>query len=283
MILFEMIGHELPLVLFTVLMQAAVGLLFVYTPAFAKGYKSDSQLKNFGLFSVIALGVAILPSVFHLGDITHALNFAKRLGVFEIDGVWHIGWMNNEVAFAGLAMLFALLLYIKNSKIFLYLALACGILCIFFMAGAYGSMQRTVTTWRFDITLVYFFSSMLFLGGLMYHAFFAVSEHEEKMAFLVGLFGAGVLMTAVVLQTLHLGNAEVAGVINPFDLLGGKYGLYILVGAGLIGASMILWYANNYLLQSSKFVAFAAFVIALVGVGLTRAIFYGLINTHIMH
>ena len=280
MTLFNIIAHEIPLVFFTVFAQAVIGMIFVYTPAYAKGYKDN--LKKFGLFSAIAMGLAILPSVFHLGDITHSLNFIRRMGVFYANNEWHIGWMNNEVACASLVVLFAGLLWLKGNKIFLYLALISGILCIFFMAGAYGSMQRTVTTWRFDVTLLYFYASMFFLGGLMYHLFFAKDEHEEKMAFLVGLFGGGLLLTSIVFQTLHLGNVQVAGIINPFDLLHGNYAKFIFIGAFLIGLSMVVWYTNNYLRNKCSVMAAIALILGLLGVLATRAVFYGLVNTHVM-
>ncbi|ASM40837.1 dimethyl sulfoxide reductase anchor subunit [Campylobacter sp. RM12327] len=280
MILFDIIAAEIPLLFFTVFAQAIIGLVFVYTPAYYQGIRTN--IKKFGIFTTIAMGIAMLPSLFHLGDITHSLNFIRRMGVFYANHEWHIGWMNNEVAFAGLVLLFALLLWYKNNKIFLYLALISGILCIFFMAGAYGSMQRTVTTWRFDVTLINFYACMFFLGGLMYHTFFAKEEHEEKMAFLVGLFGGGMLLVAIVFQTLHLGNVQVAGIINPFDLLQGNYSKFIFLGAMLVGLAMTIWYFNIYLRNKSKIIAGLALIIGILGILAIRAIFYGLVNTHVM-
>lgn len=280
---YDLVATELPLVLFTTFFQAVVGLIFVYTPAFIKGYKSQNELKNFGLFSFFALFFALLPSIFHLGDITHVFSFLKKLVMFKLNGEWHINYMNNEVMCAGISLIFALLLYLKTNRNFLFLSLFFGLLCIFFMAGAYGSMQESVTTWRFDITLFYFYSSALFLGGIFYHLVFAKDIYEEKMAFLVGLFGIGILITSIVFQTLHLGNVVVAGVINPFDLLNGNYGNFILASAVLIGLAMLLWYFNNYLNKKNKALAFVAFLVALLGVMISRIIFYGLINTHIMH
>ncbi|MCW1316277.1 hypothetical protein OLO84_02435 [Campylobacter jejuni] len=47
----------MPLVLFTILVQAVIGLSLVYAPAFINGYKNYANLKSFGL----ALGI---PSFF---------------------------------------------------------------------------------------------------------------------------------------------------------------------------------------------------------------------------
>lgn len=98
-----------------------MGLIFVYTPAHYRGYKLN--LKKFGLF--VAMSLAMFSSIFHLGDITHSLNFLRRMGVFYANNEWHIGLINNEVAFAGLVLLFGGLLWLKEKRVFLYLALAC--------------------------------------------------------------------------------------------------------------------------------------------------------------
>ncbi|EFT7485949.1 hypothetical protein MGT25_000227 [Campylobacter jejuni] len=50
---FNHILSEMPLVLFTILAQAVIGLSLVYAPAFINGYKNYANLKSFGL----ALGI----------------------------------------------------------------------------------------------------------------------------------------------------------------------------------------------------------------------------------
>lgn len=51
----------------------------------------------------------------------------------------------------------------------------------------YGSMQESVPTWDFKITLLYFFASAIFLGAIVYYCFFENSKHERKMSFLQDL------------------------------------------------------------------------------------------------
>ncbi|EOH7943322.1 hypothetical protein ACMCDV_001004 [Campylobacter jejuni] len=46
---FNHILSEMPLVLFTILAQAVIGLSLVYAPAFINGYKNYANLKSFGL------------------------------------------------------------------------------------------------------------------------------------------------------------------------------------------------------------------------------------------
>ncbi|MBZ7949742.1 dimethyl sulfoxide reductase anchor subunit [Campylobacter sp. RM10534] len=85
--------------------------------------------------------------------------------------------------FYSLVCIFGFLLYYKNKKWIFFLALLSGILGIFFMSGAYGSMEKSVPTWDFKITLLYFFASAIFLGSILYYCFFEKSKHERKMSF----------------------------------------------------------------------------------------------------
>ncbi|EAI6907021.1 dimethyl sulfoxide reductase [Campylobacter coli] len=281
---FSHILSEMPLVLFTILAQAIIGLSLVYTPAFLNGYKNNTNLKSFGLFLGIGMIIAFIPSLFHLNDISHIFNVLNRMGMFYANNEWHIGWMNNEILFIGLVCALGFLLYIKAEKWILFLTLICGILGLFFMSGAYGSMQDSVPTWNFKITLLYFFASAIFLGAIVYYCFFEDSEHERKMSFFAGLIGIGLLSTAIVLQTLHVGQTWIMGLVNPFELLGGAYIWFISLSFAFLGLGIVTWYLHNYLHEKfkSKFFVYFALVSALLGVFATRMLFYGLISTQIM-
>lgn len=281
---FSHILSEMPLVLFTILAQAIIGLSLVYAPAFLNGYKNNTNLKSFGLFLGIGMIIAFIPSLFHLNDISHIFNVLNRMGMFYANNEWHMGWMNNEILFIGLVCALGFLLYIKAEKWILFLTLICGILGLFFMSGAYGSMQDSVPTWNFKITLLYFFASAIFLGAIVYYCFFENSEHERKMSFFAGLIGIGLLSTAIVLQTLHVGQTWIMGLVNPFELLGGAYIWFISLSFAFLGLGIVTWYLHNYLHEKfkSKFFAYFALVSALLGVFATRMLFYGLISTQIM-
>ncbi|HED4582924.1 TPA: dimethyl sulfoxide reductase anchor subunit [Campylobacter jejuni] len=281
---FNHILSEIPLVLFTILAQAVIGLSLVYAPAFINGYKNYANLKSFGLTLGIAMIAAFIPSFFHLNDITHIFNVLNRMGVFYANNEWHIGWMNNEILFVSLVCALGFLLYLKTSNWVFYLTLICGILGLFFMSGAYGSMQESVPTWDFKITLLYFFASAIFLGAIVYYCFFENSEHERKMSFFTGLIGIGLLSTAIVLQTLHVGQTWIMGLVNPFELLGGTYDWFISLSFAFLGLGIVTWYLHNYLHEKfkSKFFAYFALLCAFLGVFTTRMLFYGLISTQIM-
>lgn len=288
MILSNHILSEMPLVIFTILTQAVIGLSFIYAPAYFKAFNegraNGKNLKNFALFFTIALFVSFIPALFHLNDISHIFNVLNRIGFFYANNEWHIGWMNNEVLFIGLCCALGALLYIKNSKIILIFVIISGILGLFFMSGAYGSMQDSVPTWNFKITLLYFFASAIFLGSIVYYVFFARENHEKRMSFLMGLIGSGLLSTAIVLQTLHVGSIWIMGLVNPFELLGDSYLTMIILSMALIGLSMVSWYLYNYLNDKFSFIfmSYFALICAFLGIFATRILFYGLISTQIM-
>lgn len=286
MILSNHILSEMPLVIFTILTQAIIGLSFIYAPAYINSLKNNKayDLKSFALFYTIAIFVSFLPALFHINDLSNIFNVLNRLGVFYANNEWHIGWMNNEILFIGLCCFFGFLMYLKSNKFMLFMIIICGILGLFFMSGAYGSMQNSVPTWNFKITLLYFFASAIFLGSIVYYVFFARENHEKRMSFLMGLIGSGLLSSAIVLQTLHVGSIWIMGLVNPFDLLGDSYLIMIILSMALIGLSMVSWYLYNYLNDkfSFIFISYFALICAFLGVFTTRVLFYGLISTQIM-
>lgn len=58
---FNHILSEMPLVLFTILTQAVIGLSLVYTPALINGYKNNANLKSFGLVLGVTMVIAFIP------------------------------------------------------------------------------------------------------------------------------------------------------------------------------------------------------------------------------
>lgn len=257
--------HEMPLVLFTTFSQCSIGFLFVFTYFYFKDKASNLELKKFGLTLSVLMAISIIPAFFHLGDIFHAFNIIKRLGVFYFNNSWHIGWMNNEIAFVGLVFVFGALMYFYQKNWLLILANICGILGIFFMAGAYGSMSKTVVLWDFGITMVMFYSAAILLGAIMYSVLIKSDENRQKTLFLVGLFGVGVHFSSIFFQTIHVGTANVTGLSNHYEILGGYYGNFIIVCSMFLGLSMML-FAFNVMRSNNRQIAFLTLVSGGLGV-----------------
>lgn len=47
------------------------------------------------------------------------------------------------------------------------------------MSGTYDSMQESVPTWDFKITLLYFFASTIFLGAIVYYCFLKIANMKK--------------------------------------------------------------------------------------------------------
>ncbi|CZE45942.1 dimethyl sulfoxide reductase anchor subunit family protein [Campylobacter geochelonis] len=283
MTLYDIVIHELPLVLFTTFSQCSIGFLWIWTYFYFKNKGEKDQLSKFGLKIGILMVISIIPAFFHLGDITNAFKIIYRLGFFiESNGSYHIGWMNNEIAFVGLVCLFGFALCKWQKNFLLILANLSGVLGIFFMAGAYGSMSKSVVMWDFNITLVMFYSAAIFLGAIMYHLLGFKDENSQKVAFLLGLLGVGVHFSSIFFQTLHVGQTWVMGVENPYDMLDGFYFKFIVWCSSLLGFSVLLWGINKFFIKSKIALPYLTLVCAGVGVIIARVLFYGLINTTIM-
>ncbi|SQA70884.1 Anaerobic dimethyl sulfoxide reductase chain C [Campylobacter jejuni] len=95
--------------------------------------------------------------------------------------------MNNEILFVSLVCALDFLLYLKTSNWVFYLTLICGILGLFFMSGAYGSMQESVPTGILRSLCFIFLLVLYFLGAIVYYCFFENSKHERKCHFLQDL------------------------------------------------------------------------------------------------
>ncbi len=110
--------------------------------------------------------------------------------------------------------------------------------------------------------------------------FFENSEHEKNVVF-YRTYGHRALSTAIVLQTLHVGQTWIMGLVNPFELLGGAYDWFIPLSFAFLGLGIFTWYLHNYLHEKfkSKFFAYFSLLCTFLGVFTTRMLFYGLINT----
>lgn len=164
-------ASELPMILFSVFTQMAVGSFIVLGavqtfaslrhPAAVVDEVTEPALYAIGPAMIAGLGVSML----HMHDITHTLNVVRHVGT---------SWLSNEIvmgsAFAGLGFLFALLQWRKIGSPRLRQALAAvtalvGIGFVFATSMVYYSLV-TVPAWHTPATFVAFFSTALTLGSL---------------------------------------------------------------------------------------------------------------------
>lgn len=265
----SLITHELPLVLFTVLVQAAVGFSWV-----AALSKNPPCMQRFAKVYLGLVGLGAFASVFHLSNPMHAFYMVSRLFGGSIQGEHFIAWLPLEIA--GVFVMGALgvwSLFKGTSKLQYALPLA-GVLTLIAMSGAYGTMVQTVPVWNFWIILLLFSGSALVLGGMVYQGVFGLST---PMAFLASVGGFVLFALALVLYTFNGAVLHVDGLGSVFALMGGYYGVFVGWGLAAVGMGVVLQGYQVLTCKQNHILARAAMVVALGGALATRVAFYGMI------
>lgn len=279
MTLFNSFIEELPLILFTVIAQSAVGFSLLY--AFNNGSTAinENSNKKFGIVFIALVVLGMITSIFHLGDPLHVPYMATRIFGFSQNGNFVVSWLPLEIVGIGLMLLLGVLVLLKGNKTLIYALAVVGVAMLYAMGNIYGSMESTVPTWNLNLTLLLFFSSALLLGSTAYAAFIAKSGKEYKISTLTAIAGFILFVLALVLYTYHIGTLKIDAMANVFDLANGKYPVLITWGVILCGISLILLFIQEN--NENSLLSKIAFIASLAGVFLTRIIFYGLITSHI--
>jgi anaerobic dimethyl sulfoxide reductase subunit C len=187
--------HEWPLLIFTLLLQGAVGLTLFLCVALC-GDKTHRNSANASctqmrlpLFMVCVMaGLGLLASVFHLGYPLNAFNALRHFSR---------SWLSREIVFASLFLAFAGLGFLaqlfKGSlwKGLMLLALLLGLVDVYCMSQIY--MHTSVTTWMHANTLVMFYGSVAIVGAVAASMLLPL-RHKALSRWTVGLVAAAVLI-----------------------------------------------------------------------------------------
>ncbi|MGK9172544.1 dimethyl sulfoxide reductase anchor subunit [Yokenella regensburgei] len=160
--------HELPLLIFTLLLQGAVGIMLFLSVALLKAAACPDYQASLArhflpalMVACMAGGVGLLASVFHLGYPLNALN-----------ALCHIAssWLSREIVFAtlflaslGLCTLLALM-FKRLWGWLIPLAALLGLVDVFCMSAIY--MHASVVTWTHINTPLMFFGSVAIIGAV---------------------------------------------------------------------------------------------------------------------
>ncbi|MCH6267642.1 dimethyl sulfoxide reductase anchor subunit family protein [Neobacillus citreus] len=185
--------HELPLVIFTVLSQLAVGGIVTL---WWMDWKNTIQWKTGLLISlslVVIGGVAVLVSMFHLGH-----PFAAYRAILNIK----VSWLSREVtfygAFVGLSLLYTWFWFKDVSTwrgISGAIAAILGGIAIFSSAKIY--MIPVIPAWNGMTTMMMFFLTSILLGPLFVGLFLLIrGELSMKITTFVlfGFIAAAIVM-----------------------------------------------------------------------------------------
>lgn len=213
--------HELPLVIFTVLAQSAVGawLVFSFVLCTTTNAQSRHYVHKTMMVILALLGLGFIASVAHLGTPMRAFNSLNRVGE---------SMMSNEIAcgaaFFALAGLYWLLAIMRKmpiglGKLWLIVTAIIGLIFMVVMNLVYHI--PTVPTWNTPLTSCLFYSSVV-LGGiaLSYALLMANPQRTYSLKALPWLFTLAILFAAIVVVYQGFGLSQIhSAVQNASDLV----------------------------------------------------------------
>ncbi|WP_411752217.1 dimethyl sulfoxide reductase anchor subunit family protein [Serratia sp. (in: enterobacteria)] len=159
--------HEWPLIIFTLLVQASVGItLFTTFNLVVAKSGLDGQEKRryalpFMLIALIAGALGLMVSTAHLGYPLNAFHALRHV---------ESSWLSREIIFASLYLAFlglGTLIALISKRLSLALLLVAsllGIVDVFCMSAIY--VHSSVVTWMHVNTYLMFFGSVLSLGAV---------------------------------------------------------------------------------------------------------------------
>ncbi|KTE90304.1 DMSO reductase [Desulfitobacterium hafniense] len=229
--------EELALIIFTICVQAAIGIIVFATIA--------KYLNKEGVFKVAivtAAGLAViglLASFLHLGQPLLAINSLTQFAT---------SWLSREIwltsAFTGLTVMAALLILFKPAakgaiQALVALAALIGLVDVYAMAAVYTS--TSIPAWHSGSITIEFYASALSMGAVLFLAL-SGSEGAKIRQPAVIIIGIAVALQVVSMVTyyIQLGTSSSLAAQQSLILLSGMSGamivkwLFILLGTGLL-------------------------------------------------
>lgn len=295
---------ELSLVIFSIAAQMSVGAFLVLGGVhfFASRYAGVEEADRLSDWALLAIGpvmvIGLIVSILHLGNPINAPRAITNLGT---------SWLSREILFgllfAGAGFLFALMQWRKIGSptlrnIVALVAAVLGIALVFSMAMVYYTLP-SVPAWSSLATPITFFTTTLLLGALAISAAFvagysrlrsrndpALEKQREILRITLrwmALLSIGLLGILFIIQPLYMAWLGVSGPTagQSLSLLIEEHGalfalrlLLLFLGAGLFSLFMyqLARSSQNFRLVST--LAYAAFLLVLVGELIGRYLFY---------
>lgn len=212
--------HELPLLIFTLLVQGSVGMtLFLALSARAGSRVPEvkPQLLPGMLIACVAGGLGLVVSTLHLGYPLNAFNALRHVAS---------SWLSREIVFASLYLaalgLCTLVMLVRKQLIPLLLPVAAvlGLIDVWCMSAIYA--HTSVITWSHFNTWLMFYGAVGMLGAValawlpMLKARSVARERQSVMR-----FAAAMVVAIVAIRLLaqpdyiaYLANASLSGVVT---------------------------------------------------------------------
>lgn len=271
--------YELPLVFFTVLGQAAIGILLLVSllemivPATDQGTLKGLRLAGIAVFPLLA--VALAASLFHLGTPMGAVRALRNVGS---------AWLSREIwVFAGLALLSLAYsgLWWKGGSASLrrglgWLGAALGLVGVWVTAMVYALPARPA--WTAGGNTVTFLATALLLGSLVVVSMVQAMGKEEQAAGTVSLVAGLVSLIALVMIATSLASLAIRGNADPQVALSAQatFGTWLFWGRMVLGMVVPAVAAGSVLFRAKTVPAVMSLGLigALAGELMGRAVFY---------
>jgi anaerobic dimethyl sulfoxide reductase subunit C (anchor subunit) len=278
---------EWPLVVFTLMIQTAAGLLIVSQLAARAGDAAPGKLLLRRDVLAFLLGaLAMLVSLGHLGNPWHSPFTILNLGT---------SWLSREIFCTGLFVgLLALLAMTHRSRALspfapIIGAVAClvGLATVFVMARVY--MIVTVPAWNSPATLLNFFGTTLLLGALVTGLLVCLDQGDGPAALkrhvvpilLCVVVGLGLKAVEIPLDLVAGGQPNARGISGISAMLadGGRL-LALRTVLPVLGAALFGWAAVGAFRREanglSATASTGALLLATVGEVIGRFFFYSM-------
>lgn len=263
-------GNEMPLVVFTVLSQLAIGLLITSQIA---GDATGSNKKRIYTWIFGITAISMLVALMHLGDPFGAYRAIANVGS---------SWLSRENIFLGAFLFCIVILYLKVRQDETAHAANLGWLGALLGLGAVISTVNiyylsSIPAWMSVYTYIAFLSAMLILGNSLLTMFLDFTQDKSLRVIKIIVF-CNVLLFIVQLAYF----VPYLGYLNTEASLSADY-IMDHMGIWLFGQSLLLLgilgtgYAAKKRISAqkpSKVWLASGFVLAILGITIGRYLFY---------
>lgn len=262
---------EMPLIIFTLSMQAAVGAV-LWAIFLRLRDKEASAYQTNTLCALILSGVGIIASLLHLGKPFLALtSMSNFMG----------SWLSREIFFSGgFFVLLAVFWWLERShkahslkETAGYLACLSGLAAVFAMAKLY--METIIPAWQSANTLVDFYATTLVLGAIVFYVS-SGQKGREKLPRLE-LFVLGIVLVQIAFLPNYvagLGAMAGAGQESAALLAGGYSAAVFLRWLLMLGGVFLFLISRTGKFINQKGFLYTAVGILIVGEIMGRYLFY---------
>ncbi|NDV18658.1 hypothetical protein GO013_04390 [Pseudodesulfovibrio sp. JC047] len=284
-----MLFNEWSLVIFTILVQTAIGMLLVSEVARMLSPSLAEKQFSWQLPAIsLVTGVSLLCSLGHLGTPMHSVYTILNAGS---------SWLSREILATGSFFVSVVLLTgvrIKSPKTqangLALIACLLGLVTVFVMSRVY--MLQTVPVWDSVSTMLGFYGTTLVLGAIAGGTLYGfqsnrdgmlVKEESPRIAgtfIIAAVFGLGLKSVGIPLDVIAMDASNSLGISGINILTSG--GTFLFVGCVVltfIGTAVFAWGVSRIIasggMNAITNMSLCSFGLVLAGEVVGRLVFYG--------